>query len=179
LTGLGIHGVGSQVTQALTDHYHRIEDIIDAPLEELQEIEGIGPQIAHDIVHFFERPRHRDLLAKLARYGVRLEDRAPPEESPTPLEDLVFVITGTLPTLSREAASELITQHGGRVTGSVSAKTSYLVAGDKPGGTKVSAAQRLGTPIIDEEELRRLIGQPQEPPVASEGQPRGQGSLGL
>ena len=179
LAGLGIPGVGGKVASTLTDHYPSLESLTRAPLGELQEIEGIGPQIADDIVRFFQRPRHRDLVAKLRRNGVRLEEKLVAERGPTWLDGLVFVITGTLPTMSRESAAELITSHGGRVTGSVSAKTSYLLVGDKPGQSKYDKAQRLGTPLVDEAALLALIGLADKPsPGPSEASP-GQGQLSL
>jgi DNA ligase (NAD+) len=170
ITGLGIHGVGTRVAQILVGHYPTIRALMDASLEELQEMEGIGPLIAHDIRSFFERPRNRELIEKLERNSVRLhaeEEGAGPTEAP--LAGMTFVITGTLPSMSREAAAELIVRHGGKVTGSVSGKTTYLLVGDRPGGTKYNRALRLGVPTIDEAALHRLIaGEEQISPVETE-----------
>ena len=159
LTGLGIRGVGSKVAQTLASHYLSIDALMAAPKEELQEIAGIGPEIAEAVESFFQRPRNRELIAKLRRLGVSLEDRPAVERGSAPLEGMTFVITGTLPSMSREAATALILAHGGRVTGSVSSKTTYLLAGDNPGATKYDQAQRLGVPIIDEARLLELIGE--------------------
>ena len=159
LTGLGIHGVGNQVASVLADHYRSLDALMAAPEEQLQEIEGIGPKIAHDVVAFIEMPRNRELIAKLAGCGLRLADAAPAETATAeaPLDGMTFVITGTLPTMSREAAAALVIQHGGKVTGSVSGNTTYLVIGDKPGASKFNKAQKLGVPLLDEDALWRLI----------------------
>ncbi|MBC7315004.1 MAG: NAD-dependent DNA ligase LigA, partial [Chloroflexi bacterium] len=156
LTALGIRGVGSRVAQILASHYPSWDALSKATVEELQEIEGIGPVLAQNIVDFVSRPRHRALVEKLRRYGVRLAEEAPSETAPAPLAGLTFVITGTLPSMSREAATEFITARGGRVTGSVSAKTDYLVVGDKPGANKYEAARKLGIPMLDEAGLIAL-----------------------
>jgi len=160
LTALGIRGVGTKAAQVLTTHYRSLDTLMATTAEELQEIEGIGPRTAKDILDYFSRPRHRQLIEKLRRYGVRLEDQPVTAQGPAPLQGMTFVITGTLPSMSREAATALIQQYGGKVTGSVSKNTTYLVVGDKPGANKLTAAQRLGVPMLDEAGLRRLIGEP-------------------
>lgn len=177
LTALGIRGVGSKVAQTLADHYPSWQALSAATVEALQEIEGVGPILARDIVDFVSRPRHQALLAKLERCGVQLADEARQETSATPLAGLTFVITGTLPSMSREAAAAWITGLGGRVTGSVSAKTDYLVAGDKPGASKYNQAIKLGVPILDEAGLLALAqaGAGDAPTLA----PSGQLALGL
>jgi DNA ligase (NAD+) len=158
LTALGIRGVGAVVAQLLTSHFTSLKELMEASEEELEAIKGLGPHIAESILDFFAQERNRHLIEKLRQAGVRmtrLPEEAAPEEGP--LSGLTFVITGTLPTMSREAASELIAAHGGHVTSSVSRNTSYLLAGEAPGGTKLSRAQELGVPTIDEQELRRLV----------------------
>jgi DNA ligase (NAD+) len=157
ITGLGIHGVGGKVAHALVEHYDTVDALMATSSVALQEIPGIGPQLAESIVDFFGRPRHRELIEKLRRNGVRLEGEAQTQRGPAPLAGMTFVITGTLPSMSREAAAALIATHGGKVTGSVSKNTTYLVAGDSPGGTKYGAAQKLGVPVLDEEGMMRLI----------------------
>lgn len=157
LAGLGIMGVGAKVAQTLAAHYLSIAMLIEADAETLQEIEGIGPQIAKSIVDYFSRPRHRELIERLAARGVSLED-TPPQEVAVSLDGLTFVITGTLPSMSREAAAALIQENGGKVAGSVSKKTSYLLVGEKPGRSKYVKAEKLGVPMLDEEGLRALIG---------------------
>ena len=158
ITGLGIRGVGSKVAQTLAGHYLSLDALMAAPPDEIQDIPGIGPRIARDIVDFFNRPRHRDLLEKLHHYGVRLKDDPVSDHGSAPLEGMTFALTGTLPSMSREVATALILEHGGRVTGSVSQKTTYLLVGDKPGAGKYSKAKRLGIAMLDEAGLYRLIG---------------------
>jgi len=157
LTALGIRFVGSEVARILTQRYPSIYAIMDATQEELQSIEGIGPKIAQSIVGYFAVERNRQLIKKLEQAGVNLgggEVKAAPRGA---LSGLTFVITGALPSMSREQATELIEAHGGKVTSSVSSKTSYLLVGAEPGDTKLSAAQRLKVPTIDEAGLRQLL----------------------
>ncbi|TEU10961.1 MAG: NAD-dependent DNA ligase LigA [Anaerolineales bacterium] len=158
LVGLGIRGVGSKVAQTLAGHYSSLDALMSASVQELQEIEGIGPHIAEAIVDYLSRPGHRDLVEALRGHGVRLEDEPAAESRSVPLAGMTFVVTGTLRTMSREAATALILAHGGKVTGSVSGKTTYLLVGDKPGRSKSDKAQRLGVPSLDEAALRELIG---------------------
>jgi DNA ligase (NAD+) len=146
------------VAQLLTEHYSSIDELMAATQEELEAIEGLGPHTAGGIVEWFGRERHRALIEKLRRAGVRMEERGEVrEEMPQPLEGLTFVITGTLPSMSRDEAKSLIERHGGKVTGSVSGKTSYLLVGEAPGGTKYNKARELGVPMIGEAELLEMI----------------------
>ncbi len=156
LTGLGIRYVGGVVAEILARHYGSIEALAQASQEELEQIEGVGPRIAQAVVQWFQRPRHREIIEKLRRAGVRLTAERPVEEGPKPLEGLTFVITGTL-SRPRDEIAALIEQHGGRVTGSVSRRTSYLIVGESPGGTKYRRAQELGIPMIGEAELMAML----------------------
>ena len=157
VTALGIRGVGSTVARALVAHFPSLSALANASPEELQRVEGIGPHIAHSVVDWFSRPRHRQLIEKLRQAGVTCESKpAAAPRGATPLAGLTFVITGTLPGLTREQATALIEAAGGKVSDSVSKKTSYLVLGENP-GSKLNKAQALGIPIINEEELRRLV----------------------
>jgi DNA ligase (NAD+) len=165
LTALGIRGVGSTMAQVLARHYPSIKALMAASPEELEAIEGLGPHIAASIVRYFSLERNRALIEKLRQAGVQTEmememetERPEIEEKARPLEGLTFVITGTLPFMSREAAKALIEQHGGKVTGSVSGKTAYLLVGENPGGAKFDRARQLEVPMIDEAELLRMIG---------------------
>ena len=158
IVGLGIRGVGKSVAQTLAGHYLSLNALMAASNEELQEIEGIGPHIAQAITDYLGRPGHRELVRKLRSQGVRLKDEPIAEARAAPLTGMTFVITGTLPSMSREAATALILEHGGKVTGSVSRRTSYLLVGDKPGRSKSDRAQRVGVPTLDEAGLRELIG---------------------
>jgi DNA ligase (NAD+) len=134
-----------------------LDALMAATTEDVRQLEGIGPAMAQSILDFFSRPRHREIIAKLRAAGVRVEEETQSSD-PTPLAGKTFVITGTLPTMSRERAGELIEKSGGKVTGSVSAKTDYLLVGDSPGGTKYDKARKLNTPMISEDDLKRLIG---------------------
>jgi len=154
---LGPKHVGSIVAELLADRYRSLEALMAAPVEELQAIEGLGPEIATSVYEFFRRPAVRKIVEKLKAAGVKTAEAVvEPLPKAQPLAGLTFVITGTLPGLSREAATELIRAHGGKVTGSVSRNTSYLVVGENP-GSKLVVARELGVPTLDEEGLRRLI----------------------
>ncbi len=154
---LGPRHVGSTVAELLAERYRSLKALMAASVEELEAIEGLGPEIANSVYQFFRRPAVQTIVDKLKRAGVRTEEpeaKRPPEAQP--LAGLTFVITGTLPSLSRQEATELIRAHGGRVTSSVSRNTSYLVIGENP-GSKLDKARKLGVPTLDEEGLRRLI----------------------
>ncbi|MBI3286823.1 MAG: NAD-dependent DNA ligase LigA [Chloroflexi bacterium] len=157
ITALGIRHVGSTVAQLLTRHFSSVDELMNASQEELLRIAGIGPHTARSIAEYFRQRRNRRFIEKLRRAGVRLS-RAGEEAAPArgPLSGLTFVITGTLPKMSREEAAALIVQRGGKVVDSVSKKTSYLVVGEDPGGTKFNKAKELGIPRIDEGQLRQL-----------------------
>ncbi len=155
LVGLGIRHVGAVAAQALESHFGSIQKIMQATEEELQGIEGIGPTIASSVVEFFAEPRNREVVEKMLRAGVRMQPERGVAAART-LEGLTFVVTGTLPGMTREEATAFIEAHGGKVTDSVSRHTSYLVIGEAPGGSKTRRAQELGTPTLDEAGLRRL-----------------------
>lgn len=158
LTALGIRGVGEVVARDLAQAFGSLEALAAASAEQLQMVEGIGPNIAAAIVDWFGRERNRAVLAKLKAAGVwPVSSQQSSVNSQQPLSGLTFVITGTLPTFSREGVKEFIEAHGGKVTDSVSRKTDYLVLGEAP-GSKLQKAQALGIRIIGEEELRRLCG---------------------
>jgi DNA ligase (NAD+) len=157
LTGLGIRGVGEVMAVDLANHYRDIDELSNATLDELQEIEGVGPNIANAIIDWFDRSANQKVLAKLRSHGVwprqaqiQLEIR-PPQT----LAGLTFVITGTLPTLSRDDAKEFVQNRGGKVTGSVSSNTNYLIVGENP-GSKLEKAQELGVKVLDEAGLMNL-----------------------
>ena len=158
IAALGIRGVGFTVAQLLAGHYRSLDELAAAGREELEGIEGLGPHTAGAIVEWFARPRNQAFVDKLCRAGVRLEQETPAVPVEGPLDGLTFVITGTLPTMSREEATRFVERHGGRVTGSVSSKTSYLLVGDSPGGTKYRKAQQLEVPLIDEARLLEMVG---------------------
>jgi len=158
LAALGIHGVGGVVAEALAGHFGSVQRLLAADPAEMETIPGIGPKLAAVVHEWFSHAPNRAMVQKLAAAGVRLAEEAPAVAAgPQSLAGQTWVITGTLPTLSREAAAALIKAHGGKVAGSVSSKTSYLLAGDKA-GSKLDSAQKLGVPVVDEETLRRLVG---------------------
>lgn len=156
LTALGIRGVGAVVAATLAEHYPDLDALSQATPEALQAIEGIGPEIAQAVVAWFRQPRNRRVLEKLRQAGVWPRQERAAQAAVGPLSGLTFVITGTLPTMSREEAKAYIQAHGGRVTDSVSRKTDYLVVGENP-GSKLQKAQALGVKTIDEATLRRMV----------------------
>jgi DNA ligase (NAD+) len=156
LTALGIQGIGGTVAQLLMDHFGSLDALAAASRDELEQIPGIGPKLAGSVADWFARETNRQVVKKIEEAGVRTEQEQAKVAGPQPLEGLTFVITGTLPTLSREQAKALIEAHGGRVTGSVSGKTDYLLAGERA-GSKLSKAEKLGVQVLDEAALRDLI----------------------
>ncbi len=153
LFGIGIRHVGKTVAQLLARRFGTLEALMQAPAEEVEAVPGVGPTIAQAVTEFFGEPRNRALLERLVQAGLTLtEPRA--VGGGGPLAGKSFVLTGTLPSLSRQAATDLIEQAGGRVAGSVSKKTDAVVAGAEA-GSKLEKARTLGIEIIDEEELKR------------------------
>jgi DNA ligase (NAD+) len=156
ITALGIHGVGEVMASDLSRRFLDLDALAKASADELQQIDGVGPNIAESIVDWFGRSVNRNLLKKLKAAGVwpKGETKSAPKEGA--FTGLTFVVTGTLPTFSRDDAKEFIEANGGKVTDSVSKKTSYLVLGENP-GSKFDKATSLGIKIIGEEELKRLV----------------------
>ena len=157
LAGLGIRGVGITIAQLLVEHYPSLAALAAASPEEIEAIPGMGPQTAHNIVRWFASEQNRMLVEKLDRAGVRVAEERVREPTAMPLAGKTFVITGTLPTLSRKEAKELIQRHGGKVTNSVSRRTDFVVRGDRP-GSKLRKAQELGIAVIDEATLLDMVG---------------------
>ncbi|HEX9199292.1 MAG TPA: helix-hairpin-helix domain-containing protein [Acidobacteriaceae bacterium] len=154
LLGLGIRHVGERTAQALAEHFGKIEDIIDADIPTLTAINDIGPKVAVTIHDFFLNERNRALVDRLKDLGLTM--LAEKKVRTSTLEGLTFVLTGTLPNLTREAAKEMIESAGGRVSGTVSKKTNYVVAGEEA-GSKLDKAQSLGVAVLDEAGLRALL----------------------
>jgi DNA ligase (NAD+) len=159
ITALGIRGVGEVMAADLARYYTDLEILSRASMDDLQRIEGVGPNIAQAIVDWFARPANHSLLVKLRGVGVwpRAETQPTSSKTSSAFAGLTFVITGTLPSFSREEAKAFIESHGGKVTDSVSKKTSYLVLGENP-GSKSDKAHELGVAILDEAALRKLTG---------------------
>ncbi len=157
ITALGIRGVGEVIAADLARYYPNLDLLSQASVEELQKIEGIGPNIAQAIVDWFSRPANQQVLKKLKAVGVWPTSHLEPSpvEAPRPLEGLTFVVTGTLTGFSREGVKEYIEAHGGKVSESVSKKTSYLILGENP-GSKYEKARALNIPILNEVQLREM-----------------------
>jgi DNA ligase (NAD+) len=155
---LGIRHVGEKAAATLARHLRTMDGMLNAPIEVLQAIPDVGPVVAASIRSFAEEERNRTLMQKLADAGVNMASRAaaPAEQVAGPLAGKTFVLTGTLASMTREEATAAIETRGGKVSGSVSRKTSYLVAGDEA-GSKLEKAQSLAVPVLTEEEFRRLI----------------------
>ncbi|MEM6282930.1 MAG: NAD-dependent DNA ligase LigA [Chloroflexota bacterium] len=155
ITALGIEGVGGTVAGLLVSHFPSVNALADATVEQLVEVDGIGPKIAENVVAWFAIEHNQRVLQKMKAAGVR--DEAEQQElASEALTDKKFVLTGTLPTMTRDEAKALIEANGGRVTGSVSKKTDYLVAGESA-GSKLEKAEKLGIPVLSEETLKDLI----------------------
>lgn len=158
--GLGIRNIGDKAAAQLAEHFGAMQALATASGEEIAAIDGIGAVMAQSVTEFFARGGTADLLARLQAAGVNMEWHG--EKKGTALAGMTLVVTGTLPHLSRQEAEALIVQNGGKASGSVSKKTAYVVAGEAA-GSKLTKAQTLGIPILDEAGLYRLIGQqPQE-----------------
>ena len=159
LTALGVRGVGEVSARDLSVHFPSLDLLSMASEEQLQVVEGVGPNIAAGIVDWFSRDRNKKVLEKLRRAGVWPVGMGGGQFAPTgPLSGMTFVVTGTLPTFSREGVKDYIESHGGKVTDSISRNTSYLVLGEMP-GSKLQKAHALGVKAIGEEELRKLCGE--------------------
>jgi DNA ligase (NAD+) len=155
LFALGIRHVGTQGARVLARHFGTMSRLAEATPEEIGDVRGVGPTIAEAVAGFFAEPRNRKLVERLAKLGLTMtEPRAAARTGGGPLAGQTYVITGTLPELSREAATRLIEEAGGHVTDSVSKKTTAVVAGESP-GSKLDKAKTLGIAVIDEAELLR------------------------
>jgi DNA ligase (NAD+) len=158
LFGLGIPNIGSHLADVLAGSFASLEELAAADSERLQEISEIGPIVAESIVDFFRRDSTARVIGKLKKAGVNtLSQRRAVRRNPE-VAGKSFVLTGTLERYTRDEASRLIESLGGRVTGSVSGKTGYVVAGAEP-GSKLEKARRLGVRVLSEEEFKKLVGQ--------------------
>jgi DNA ligase (NAD+) len=158
LYALGLPGVGYVTAEALADHFGSIDALRAADPEQIQEVEGVGPVMAEQIAESLGDERTRELIERLRERGLNFKQ----EGSQRParggaLDGKTLVLTGTLPNLTREEATALIKRAGGKVTGSVSGKTDYVVAGEDP-GSKMQKGEELGIETLDEARLRKLVG---------------------
>jgi DNA ligase (NAD+) len=154
LNGLGIPFVGERTAAILAETFGSLDAIAGADVETLQQAEEVGPKVAQSIRRFFDEPHNRELIERLRGYGLQFSQEKKTRTA-GPLAGLTFVITGTLPGLSREEAKAIIEAAGGKTTDSVSKKTSYVVAGEAA-GSKLDKAKKLGIPVIDEAKLREM-----------------------
>jgi DNA ligase (NAD+) len=158
LYALGLPGVGAVTAEALADHFGSMRELMEAQPEQIEEVEGVGPIMAVQIAESLADEPTRNLIDKLGERGLRLEqDASERRAAGGRLEGRTLVLTGTLPELTREEAAALIKAAGGKVAGSVSKNTDYLVAGDNP-GSKLAKAEELETEIVDEAGLKQLLG---------------------
>ncbi len=157
IAALGIHGVGEVMAGDLARTHGNLSALSKTTTDELQQIEGVGPNIAESIVDWFSRPANQKLLKKLKAAGVDPQMKKEEKAKEGAFTGLTFVVTGTLPNFSRDDAKRFIESRGGKVTDSISKKTSYLVLGENP-GSKLDKATSLGVKIIDEAELKKMAG---------------------
>jgi DNA ligase (NAD+) len=155
ISALGIRFVGERTAVFLAEAFGSMDKIANAGFEELQQAEEVGPKVAESIFQFFREPRNRELVERLRAAGLQFEYKSTRPKG-GPLSGLTFVITGTLPTLSREDAKKLIETSGGKVAGSVSKKTSFVLAGEEA-GSKLDKARELGIRVIDVDKLIEMI----------------------
>jgi len=154
ILGLGIRFVGERTAELLSDHFGSLDAMIKAGFDELQQVTEVGPRVAEAITEFFSEPRNRELVERLRQAGLKLEGEK--KLRGTKLAGKTFVLTGTLPNLSRDEAKKMIEDAGGKVSASVSKKTDYVVAGSDP-GSKLDKARELKITVIDEDQLKQLV----------------------
>ncbi|MFO6419595.1 NAD-dependent DNA ligase LigA [Hylemonella sp. W303a] len=156
LYGLGIRHVGESTAKDLARHFGQLDAIMDASVEQLMEAPDVGPVVAQSIRTFFDQAHNREVVEQLRACGLQWAEGAPAPRALLPLAGQTFVLTGTLPTLSRDEAKEMLEAAGAKVAGSVSKKTSYVVAGEEA-GSKLDKARELGVPVIDEAHMLTLL----------------------
>ncbi|MDI1267951.1 MAG: NAD-dependent DNA ligase LigA [Polaromonas sp.] len=159
LFGLGIRHVGEATAKELARHFGKLDAIMDATEEQLLEVSDVGPIVAQSLRTFFDQPHNREVVEQLRACGVTWPEGEPAARAPQPLSGKTFVITGTLPSLSRDEAKDRVEAAGGKVAGSVSKKTDFVVAGTEA-GSKLTKAQELGVAIIDEAALLAMLADP-------------------
>ena len=155
ITALGIRHVGTKAAKVLAKKYKTLDNLINTDFKTLSEIDDIGPIVANSILEFFKQEQTIDLIKRLKEHGVNMEDKQK-ENVNNSLEGLTFVLTGSLENLTRNEASNIIESHGGKVSNSVSKKTSYVIAGEDA-GSKFTKAESLGIPILTEQEFLKML----------------------
>lgn len=157
LFGIGIRHVGANVGQVLAQHFATLQNLVLATEEDIAAVDGIGPKMAASVREFFSTPQNVAVLERLRQAGVKLEeDRVVDQDAPQPLAGLTFVLTGSLQKFTRKAAGDALKALGAKVTGSVSKRTSYVVAG-AAAGSKLTKAEQLGVSVLDEDALEQIL----------------------
>ncbi len=156
LFGLGIRNVGESTAKDLAKHFGVLDAIMDASVEDLLQVNDVGPIVAQSIRTFFDQPHNREVVEQLRAAGIHWPEGVPADKPPQILAGKTVVLTGTLPTMGRDEAKDLLEAAGAKVSGSVSKKTSYVVAGAEA-GSKLAKAEELGVPVLDEAGLLRLL----------------------
>jgi DNA ligase (NAD+) len=157
LFALGIRHVGASVAQLLVNHFRTMDALMDASHDDLQTIQGVGPQIADSVRRFLEDKHNARIIEKLRKSGVRFEEKLQRAVRPSPVSGKTFVLTGTLSAFSREEAKQKIEELGGRVASSVSRKTDFVIVGADAGSTKLNMAKKLGVRTMEEDEFSGLV----------------------
>jgi len=152
--GLGIRFVGERTAEFLAEHFGSMDALMNATEEELQQVNEVGPRVSASIAEFFQEPRNRALVEQLRKASLTFSGKK--KERGTKLAGKTFVLTGTLAHFTRDEAKKLIEDQGGRVSGSVSKKTDFVVAGSDA-GSKLDKAKELGVPVIDEKGLKEQL----------------------
>jgi DNA ligase (NAD+) len=158
LVSLSIRHVGPTAARELARAFRDLDRIAASSEEELAAVEGVGPTIAQAVVDWFAVDWHREIVAKWQAAGVRTADESV-DEGPRPLEGVTVVVTGTLSSYSRDGATEAVQELGGKVTGSVSKKTDFVVVGADPGASKYDKAVKLGVPVLDDDGFEMLLSE--------------------
>ena len=156
LFGLGIRHVGANVSRALASHFGSMQALMCAAPEDIAAIDGVGPKIAASVHEFFSIQKNVAVVERLREAGVVLEEEVEESDQPQTLAGLTFVLTGTLASYKRSEAGKLLEAMGAMVTGSVSKKTSYVIAGEAA-GSKLTKAESLGVPVLDEAALEQIL----------------------
>jgi DNA ligase (NAD+) len=158
LLGLNIPDVGWVTARSVGAHFGSVDKLLAATQEEVQEVDGIGPERAEAIIDWFADESNRKLIAELRELGLRFEAGEDERPKEGPLTGSSYVVTGTLESFTREEARAALEELGAKVTDSVSKKTAALVVGEEPGNSKLTKAQKLGTPVLDEAAFVELLG---------------------
>jgi DNA ligase (NAD+) len=158
LFALGIRYVGETVAKKLAAHFRNIDALASASFEELVEVDEIGEKIAESVINWFRKPEHREIIQRLKAAGVQLEVEESEPETENILNGRAFVVSGVFSRHSREEIKTLIEKYGGKNVSSISSKTDYVLAGENMGPAKKQKAEKLGVPIISEDEFEKMIG---------------------